>query len=76
MADLFVKQRNPDGTLGDLVPAFGTGKTTEERLIEAEIANDHLKKENMMLRAQNSALSNRITFHDDIMTEIILKIHQ
>lgn len=34
--DLFIKERLPGGGYSDPVPAFGRGKTTEEKLADAE----------------------------------------
>lgn len=45
-------------------------KTPQERKIE------ELEKENKMLKARNDALDEQVFFHQEVLTEVIIKIYQ
>lgn len=42
MGDLFIKERLPDGTLGEKVPAFDGGQTEAEKIASLKASDDSI----------------------------------
>ena len=68
MKAVLVRDRLPDGSLGELEKAF-EGETAEEKA-------DRLDTENKLLKAQNNALSDRADFIEDLIQEIAMQVYQ
>ncbi|MBQ7232824.1 MAG: hypothetical protein IJX07_06365 [Bacillales bacterium] len=60
------RKRLPDGTLGELEKATENTLTNEERL----------EKENTMLRAKITALTEQQEFTQDLIAELATKVYQ
>ena len=60
------RKRLPDGTLGELEEVSENSLTNEERL----------EKENKMLKAQISALTEQQDFTNDLIAELATKVYQ
>ncbi|HJA40789.1 MAG TPA: hypothetical protein H9667_04595 [Firmicutes bacterium] len=60
------RKRLPDGTLGELEKVSENSLTNEERL----------EKENKMLKAQISALTEQQDFTNDLIAELATKVYQ
>ena len=60
------RKRLPDGTLGELEKVSENSLTNEERL----------EKENKMLKAQISVLTEQQDFTNDLIAELATKVYQ
>ena len=48
----------------------------ERRITTLEIENESLKNENVLLKAQNQALTERTDFHEELIAEMAMMVYQ